>query len=328
MNKTTLENIVKMSLMTADTNVTFAFQGGEPTLCGLDFYRDLITLCSVYNEKKLKINYTIQTNGLKIAEDKNWAEFFADNKFLVGLSVDGTKALHNANRIDAAGNPTFDRTLQAASALKKSGVEFNILTVVNDDIARNITKIYNFYKSQGWYFMQFIPCLKPLGSESAQPLSSPKYGQFLKTLFDLWYADILLQRVSIRQFDNFLAMAMGYEPGQCGMVGVCTVQFVIESDGSVYPCDFYALDDYLIGNINTDKLKDIFESEKAQNFIKSSAVHNEKCKKCKWYFMCRGGCKRYKDADNLYIYCDALYDFFEYSLQKFKRLTSQIYNKR
>lgn len=323
MDTTTLENIVRRVFSVASDEVTFAFQGGEPTLAGIKYYHTLFNLCDVYNTKKVKVSYAIQTNGILVADDEHWAEMFAEHDFLVGISVDGMKDLHDTNRVDINGDGTYKKILQAVAVLRKYKVRFNILTVVNSITARNIAKIYKFYKSQNWRYIQFIECLDPIDEPPFQndnSLTPDRYLQYLKTLFDLWYRDMMNgDYVSIRQFDNYLNMFAGYQAESCGMLGMCTIQYVTEADGSIYPCDFYVLDEYKLGNINEVGFKDIFESGKAQDFIKESCVHSEKCKKCKWYRICRTGCKRYKD-NNEYLYCYALYKFFEYSNERFMKL--------
>ena len=327
MNTETLENIVRRVFDAATGEVTFAFQGGEPTLAGIDYYRKLFGLCDKYNLKKIKVSYAIQTNGTLIADDERWAELFAEHDFLVGISVDGIRDLHDMNRVDANGDGTYKKILQAVSILRRHNVRFNILTVINSVTARNISKIYKYYKSQNWRYMQFIECLDPIdevpfGNENS--LTPERYLQYLKTLFDLWYHDMMAgDYISIRQFDNYLNVFAGYQPESCGMLGMCTIQYVTEADGSVFPCDFYVLDDYKIGNINDTGFKELFESGTAQNFIKESCTHSEKCKKCKWYRVCRTGCKRYKNMGE-YIYCEAIYEFFEYSSEKFFRLIKKI----
>jgi len=327
MDTATLENIVRRVFDAATGEVTFAFQGGEPTLAGIDYYRTLFTLCERYNTKKIKVSYAIQTNGILTAADERWAEMFAEHDFLVGISVDGIRDIHDTNRIDANGNGTYKTVLQAISALRKHNVRFNILTVINAVTAQNITKIYKFYRSQNWRYMQFIECLDPIGQPpfgNSYSLTPERYLRYMKTLFDLWYSDMINgEYISIRQFDNWLNVFAGYQPESCGMLGMCTVQYVTEADGSVYPCDFYVLDAYKLGNINDTGFRELFESDKAQDFIKGSCVHSDKCRKCKWYRICRTGCKRYKNADE-YIYCDVLYEFFEYSHEKFIKLIKKI----
>lgn len=327
MDTATLENIVRRAFEVATSEVTFAFQGGEPTLAGIEFYQKLFALCDIYNRKKLKVSFAIQTNGILIAADERWAEMFGIRDFLVGISVDGIKELHDINRVDINGEGTYKNVLRAVSMLRKHNVRFNILTVVNEITARNIAKIYKYYKNQNWRYIQFIECLDPIDEppfQNKNSLKPERYLQYLKTLFDLWYSDALAgDYISIRQFDNYMNVFAGYRPESCGMFGMCTIQYVIEADGSVYPCDFYVLDDYMLGNINENGFKELFETDKAQSFIKKSCVHSNKCKNCRWYSICKAGCNRYKH-DNEYIYCGALYEFFEYSYDRFLKLIRKI----
>jgi len=227
MNTLTLENIVRRVFEVASDEVTFAFQGGEPTLAGIEYYRKLCDFCDIYNTKKIKISYAIQTNGILIADDEHWAELFTEHDFLVGISVDGLRDLHDMNRVDVKGEGTYKKNSQAISILRKHNVRFNILTVINSVTARNISKIYKYYKSQNWRYMQFIECLDPIdeplfGNENS--LTPERYLQYLKTLFDLWYRDMMNgDYISIRQFDNYLNVFAGYQPESCGMLGMCTI---------------------------------------------------------------------------------------------------------
>lgn len=327
MDTATLENIVRQAFDASPSEITFAFQGGEPTLAGIDYYRKLFNFCDKYNKKKIKISYAIQTNGILVAEDERWAKMFAERDFLVGLSIDGIKEIHDINRIDVNGKGTYKTILQSVAMLRKINVRFNVLTVINEITARNIAKIYRFYKSQNWRYMQFIECLDPIDEppfNNFNSLKPERYLQYLKVLFDLWYKDMISGNyISIRQFDNYLNVYAGYRPESCGMLGICSIQYVIEADGSVFPCDFYVLDDYKLGNINENGFKDLFESPKAQQFIKESCVHLDKCKNCRWYPICRAGCKRYKHFGE-YIYCEAINEFFIYSYNKFVNLAEKI----
>lgn len=222
----------------------FWFSEREPTLVGLDFFKKLVELEKEYNKKGIKVNNTIQTNGILINDE--WSKFLADNNFLVGLSLDGPKNLHDINRVDASNKGTFNKVMKTVNLFNSYGVEYNILFVVNGYTARHAKKIYNFYKKNNFKYLQFIPCLDPLDKEfgqSSYSLTPEKFEKFLITLFDSWYNDIIKNDpVSIRIFDNYANMLRGYPPESCGMNGLCACQFVTESDGSVYPCDFYVLD--------------------------------------------------------------------------------------
>jgi uncharacterized protein len=328
MTAETTEAIIKRATEEATGSVTFAFQGGEPTIAGISYYDRFCEIVKKYNTKNLHVNYAIQTNGI-FSDAGAWAELFRRNNFLVGLSFDGTRQCHDLNRIDASGQGTASRVITCAAVLEKHKVDYNILTVVNSVTARHITKIYAFYKKQDWKYMQFIPCLAPLGDVKSA-LTPEVWLDYNKTLFDLWYSDNKnalenghLPAVSVRHLDDYLRAAAGLRPESCGMLGICTIQNVIEADGGVYPCDFWALDEYKLGNINENSFRELFECECAQKFIKSSCIHDEKCRLCRWYKICMGGCARMKH-NNQYIYCEVNKTFLEYTYERIIELSNLI----
>ncbi len=326
----TLESIVKKGLEYADSICTFAFQGGEPTLSGLDFFNKLIEFEKKYNIKKIPINNAIQTNGMVI-NDK-WAQFFAGNKFLVGISLDGPKDIHDANRIDLADKGSYKRVMQTIDLFKKYGVEYNILTVINSYTARHINKIYGFFKKNNFKYLQFIPCLDPLEEEPGghnYSLTPERYTHFLKTLFDLWYNDVSKDSfISIRHFDNLVGMFMGYAPESCGMLGVCSCQFVIEADGGVYPCDFYVIDEWYLGNINEIGYEELRTSKPGMKFVDVSKHVDHACRECRWQTLCRGGCRRSREPfvngkPVLNYYCESYKEFYEYSAPRLRTLAAK-----
>ncbi len=327
--KTTL-NIIQKSLIDADGGqITFAFQGGEPTLMGLDYYESFIDSVNQYNLKNSKINYAIQTNGIVI--DENWASFFKKNNVLVGLSLDGPKDIHDLNRLDKKGDGTYKSAIAASKVLDEYDVDYNLLIVVTSLVARKIDKVYNFFKSKGYKYLQFIPCIDPIENEKTKySLSTEQYKEFLCKLFDKWYNDIVNGNIiSIRYFDNIMAMFLGMPPESCDMVGKCSIQNVIEADGSLYPCDFYVLDEVKLGNLNTDTLTSVQESSIAKSFVMESIKLNEKCTSCDWLKLCRGGCKRQRilEDDGSYgvnRFCDAYKSFFEYTHIRFESLARTI----
>lgn len=326
-----LEQLVKKALAFADGSCTFAFQGGEPTLAGLDFFRSLPDFVQRYNHKKLEIRYTIQTNGITVNED--WCRFFHDNRFLVGISLDGTKDIHDLMRTDPQGKGSFSRVIKAIGLFNKYKVEYNILCVVTNYVARHIHKVYLEFKKHGFNYLQFIPCLDPLGEETGgyqHSLTTDRYTGFLKILFDLWYEDFIKEKgVSIRYFDNLVGMAMGYPPESCGMSGMCTANYVIEADGGVYPCDFYVTDEWLMGKIHEKDFSDLANSEAAKRFIEMSRHVDPQCRSCQWYRLCRGGCRRDRDAaDGLQLslnrHCAAYREFFSYASDRIALLARNV----
>lgn len=324
MSEETLEVLIKKALEYATVHCSFGFQGGEPTLRGLDFFRRVVRLQKKYNIHHTQVANAIQTNGLLI--DDAWAQFLHDNHFLVGLSLDGTKDVHDRCRMDADGNGTFHRVMRAAQILTAHQVEFNLLTVVTNRTADAITKIYNFYRRCNLLYQQYIPCLDPLGEErgaSPYSLTPEKYGKFLKTLFDLWYRDVMAGRfIYIRYFENLLGMLLGGWPESCGMGGQCMIQNVVEADGSVYPCDFYCLDQWRLGNIHKDSWADMADSETARKFLAEGVSYRNKCRECPYGFLCRGGCRRdrYPLETGGNYFCQAYQDFFAYALPRLQGL--------
>lgn len=330
MSRETLEAVVRKTLQTATDRCLFGFQGGEPTLAGLSFYRELDALVKKYNTRNLEVSYTLQTNGYAV--DDAWARFFAERRYLIGLSLDGPKNIHDRYRVDAAGNGTYDRVMHAAQLLRQYGAQFNILCVVTGLSARNIPNIYNFYKKRGLDFQQYIPCLEPIGEiggGNPYSLSSAQYGAFLRQLFDLWYKDCMDGNYRYnRTFENWVAIARGYRPESCGMVGECLPQLVVEADGTVYPCDFYAMDGYALGNLNVDSFGEIERRRRELKFIEQSRYIDEDCRKCRWLKLCRGGCRRNREpfvdghpAKN--VFCGAYMSFFNYAAERIFKLARE-----
>jgi len=330
----TAVNIIEEAFEAAARSVSFIFQGGEPTLAGLDFFKSFTDTVNRLNKRNIKVFYSIQTNGLDISEDL--AKFFKENSFLAGLSLDGNKETHDFLRVDASGNPTHSRVMKTAKLFDKYKVEYNILTVVTAYTVKHIEKIYGFFKTGGFQYLQFIPCLAPLGSEPftlPHALTPTLYEDFLIRMFKLYYADFMAGNyISIRFFDNLVNIAAGQRSEQCGMLGYCPGQLVIEADGSVFPCDFYCVDNWKLGNINDMSIDEISKTDKMKVFRETSLYEDEKCKSCNVYNFCRGGCRRDRDlsvagtaGEN--IYCGALYNFYTtakpYLAQMVKKLQAQ-----
>ena len=336
----TLDLLVKKAIAETTEQCSFAFQGGEPTLAGLDFYRELIRLQEKYRAEfqkiSLVIHNAIQTNGMLLDDD--WCAFLAQHKFLVGLSLDGDKDIHDLNRIDAQGKGTYTRAMKAAKLLEKHQVEFNILVVVTRQLARRAKHIYHTLVKNGFRYLQFIPCIDDFGKEpgsSPFSLTAERYGDFLKTLFDEWYKDFMAgQYISIRHFDNWIHMLQGQPPETCSMSGRCTCYGVVEADGSVYPCDFYVLDPWKLGTVQENTFEEMLTCQLAEDFLQASWPVASKCQACKYYPICRGGCRRDREPllagegqeASLNIYCDAYLAFFDHALgqmQQIARMTTR-----
>lgn len=318
MSEETIRKVIRKVLFQAEGSVCFAFQGGEPTLRGIEFYRKVLEFEQRFNRNGVQVMNTLQTNGLETNED--WCRFFHDNDFLIGVSLDGTKVLHDRYRHDRGGEPTYERVRETIRMFEKHGVEYNILTVVNRQTAEAIREIYSEYKKNGWRYQQYIACLDPLGEQwggREYSLTPEEYGKFMTGLFDLWYKDWRRERAPyIRQFENYIGILMGYPPEACEQSGVCSVQCVTEADGSVYPCDFYAVDEYRLGNFNDGGIADFFVEETAKRFVQESKKISRVCLECPHYALCRGGCRRSRvreeDTDTYRSYfCEGYRMFFD-----------------
>lgn len=316
MTAQTCENLIRKSLeFGGGGSICFTFQGGEPLLAGKEFYKQFLSLAEKYNTNGSEIIYCLQTNGTLI--DAQWADFFAENNFLIGLSLDGDKDA-NCFRFDNDSKSTFDKVIEAAELLKGRKVEFNVLCVATGYTANNIEDIYSYFKGLNLKYLQFVPCLRPFGdkSESQLFMSAEQYASFLIKLFKL-YADDWAKGnyISIRGFDNYVNLFLGANAEQCGMNGFCSRQFVVEGNGNVYPCDFYCLDEWLLGNINADDFESIASSPRAYEFLRSSVNKLSKCQECQYYYLCRGGgCKRARESQD---YCEAYKKFFKECLPLF-----------
>lgn len=331
MSEATLETLVQKAFRYAEGSVTFAFQGGEPTLVGLGFYKSLLAFEKKY-ANGLPVYNSIQTNGGLI--DDNWAEFFADNGFLVGLSLDGTEELHNRFRLNAYGEGTYRKTVEAAGLFQKHRVQFNILTVVNNDIAKRPTEVYEALRPYG--YLQFIPCIDDFGCGERRFSPEPEaYGAFLTETFRLYKRDFDAGKyVSVRNFDNYVQMLMGARPESCAMTGRCTCYFVIEANGDVYPCDFYVLDPWKLGSILTDSFSALLASPRAREFVSSSVYMHPACRVCRHYALCRGGCRRDREPfdDNarpgLNRYCESYKAFFEACGKDLREIAERVKTKK
>ena len=268
-------------------HVNFAFQGGEPTLAGLEFFRDFVAYAEAANSSNFRLAWSIQTNGLSI--DEEWAAFFAQKHFLVGLSLDASGEFHDQNRLDATGRGTFSRVMRARRALLRAGVPVNVLTVVTRQMASHPRAVFQALQKNAIDYVQLIPCLSPLdGALAPHDLRPKDYASFMKDFFTQWCMSLRAggQRMHVRYFDNLISLARGGECEQCGAAGQCTPQFVVEGDGSIFPCDFYALDEFCLGNVHTHSVEDTLQSEGMRRFAQDFAPRSEMCASCEVFALC------------------------------------------
>ncbi len=322
MKTDTLEIVIRRIFEYASGTVSIIFQGGEPTLAGLDFYRSTIDFISQYNIHHIPCELSIQTNGLLLDED--WCRFFKENHFLVGLSLDGFPALHDSARLDSEGKGTFFRAAKALELLERFNVEYSVLCVVTNRTAQNARKLFQFLRKNGWRHVQFIPCLDPLDGYSRDwSLTEEAYGHFLCELFDCYYEAAYSEKpVDIRFFTNIILMLKGQPPESCGMSGVCVCAPTIEADGSVYPCDFYALDEYRLGSVSDNTIEEMITSDTAINFVNASVYIHADCIDCPYYTLCRGGCRRERLPDGKNRLCKAFRLFYSQKMPQLIKMSA------
>lgn len=325
MTDETLDNLVRRAFVYAEGSVSFAFQGGEPTLIGLGFFEKLMQLQKKYNTRHIQVHNAVQTNGLCLSDEL--MDFFAREHFLVGVSLDGDEENHDLMRLDMNGQPTYRRILENIGRMQEKGVDFNILCVVTEHLALRGKEVMAALKD--FPFLQFIPCLDPLdGTKTGYALTESGYLQFLKDTFDAYEAGFASgDLVSVRNFDNYISMLLGAPPESCAMAGRCGQYYLIESDGSVYPCDFYVLDEWKMGNVNDHSFIRLSKSEVGVRFREDSHPVPDKCRNCRWYFLCRNGCKRERNADGLNKWCSCYSRFLDYSYERMQRIAARVKEK-
>ena len=291
MSTSTAHALIDKALHDGSDSASFGFQGGEPTLAGLDFLSDFVSYARSKAEAR-RIHFSLQTNGYAI--DRKWAALFREHGFLIGLSLDGSKRYHDEYRLDKSGEGTYNRVFNNAKMLQREGVDFNILVTTTRQIARNVDELYDFFKRNGFRYLQFTPCIDPIASQRGSldySLTTETFSSFLIRLFRLYHRDWKRgQYTSIRYFDNLVSMMAGYRPEQCGLFGFCPKNYVFEADGSAYPCDFYVLDGYRLGNIIEDGFDDFDARSSEIGFSEKSAEADAECRSCSCFapFRSRG----------------------------------------
>ncbi len=295
--------------------VSFAWQGGEPTLLGVNFFREVVALQKRFAGEK-QVENAFQTNGVLL--DDEWGQFLAENRFLVGISIDGPRELHDAYRVDKGGEPTFDRVMAGIAVLKKHCVEFNTLTTVHRQNSAFPLRVYRFLKEIGSGYIQFIPIVEraaPAGSTNGLWLAPPPdhddaaaleavvtpwsvrpadYGNFLCTIFDEWVAHDV-GRIFVQQFDAALANWAGERPGICVFSEKCGRALAIEHNGDVYSCDHYVYPAYKLGNVREQSLAALVDSPQQQLFGEAKLASLPRyCRECPVRFACHGECPKHR----------------------------------
>ena len=326
-----LDIMIKSYMSTNQNNIySFGWQGGEPTIMGLNFFKRVVELQQKYGPPGAVVSNGLQTNGTLITEEM--AKFFAEYKFLLGVSLDGPEYLHDYYRKTIGQKPTHHLVLRGIENLKKHNVEFNILILINNKTVKKATEIYQYLKERGFYYHQYIPCVEFDGSGQPLPytISGEAWGNFLCELYDEWYMSGI-KRVSIRLFDSILLYLMKGEYNICHMAQKCNQYFVVEYNGDVYPCDFFVEKRLLLGNVMENDWEELQSSLKYQHFGKKKSIYTI-CKKCEYQEFCNGDCLRCRNDNGEVIkttswLCFGWKMFYKHAIPGFQKMTDHIRNR-
>ena len=336
-----LETLVKEYIAANDVpEVTFNWHGGEPLVLGLDFYRKAMEFEQKYADGKI-VHNTLQTNGTLITQE--WASFFRQHDFLIGISIDGPQDIHDRYRKDKGGAPTFDRVMRGLSILYRTGVEYNTMSTINKASEGRGLEVYQFLKSLGTRYMQFMPVVEhvkyPLTAagkpdKGARPhivnpseagavispwsVGSLAFGRFMCDIFDYWVRNDV-GRWFVNLFDATLAGWCGERPGTCAYAETCGDNTVVEHNGDLYPCDHFVYPEYLLGNIYEKGLREMMTSDRQVRFgIEKRNSLPYRCVRCKYYFACHGECPKHRfnrtesGETGLNALCDGYFMFYSH----------------
>jgi len=336
-----VRGMIEAAVRIGQREVQFAWQGGEPTMTGLDFFRRVLALQARYRPAGLRVTNAFQTNGTLL--DDEWAGFLAANRFLVGISIDGPRGIHDRYRRDRAGRPTFDAAMAGLGALRRAGAEFNILCTVHRANAGKGKEIYRFLRTLGTQHLQFIPIVErraPAGGLAPAPqldddpaslvtewsVAPRAYGKFLCEVFDLWFRQDV-GRVFVQFFENQVGMWRGFPASLCVFSETCGNALALEHNGDVYPCDHFVYPEFRLGNIMEQDIAGIAGSAAAARFGADKRDRlTARCRRCEYRFACNGGCPKHRfapsregEAGHNY-FCESNMMFFRHAAGRLRAL--------
>jgi uncharacterized protein len=310
-----------------EVSYTFSWQGGEPALLGLPFWKKVVNLQMQHAPRGAIVCNAFQTNGTLITDEL--AAFLADYKFLFGVSLDGPAQLHDHYRTLRDGQPTHALVAKGIERLKKHGALFNILALVNDRTVKGPQALYGYLKNRGFLHQQYVPCVEfdEAGRLRPYAVTGREWGAFLCEIFDRWLAEDV-GRVSIRLFDSILEYLASGKRNACAMGTDCRQYFVVEYDGSVYPCDFFVRDDLKLGNVREGSWKDFLESPIYRRFGLEKANWCDACRACSYLPLCHGDCQKFRavtgGAGAKSVLCEGWQAFYAHALPGLQQLAERI----
>lgn len=320
MSSETLENVVREYLSCPMECHTFGWQGGEPTLMGVEFFREAIRLQKKYACGN--IANSLQTNGTLLNDE--WGKFLHDNHFLVGVSIDGPPGLHNRFRLRTDGGGSHAEVVRGIEVLKRHKVAFNALTLVSASNQAHPVEIYQYLKGLGISFHQYIECVEFDGGGKRRPfaLAPGKWGEFLCRIFDAWYPHDT-RNISIRLFDSILSRLITGIPTICPMGGNCCNYLVVEHNGDVYPCDFHVRPELRVGNIRDTGFGKLRTSPWYREWGKIKEPHSTKCSECRFLPLCMGDCPKNRQA-GMSTLCEDWRLFYSHTIERFEKLAADL----
>lgn len=329
----TLEAVIRSYLQTVQPQYAFAWQGGEPTLMGPDFFRRITDLQVRHARPGSSIANHLQTNAVLVDDDL--AAHLARYRFLVGVSLDGPARVHDRYRRFAGGNGSHAQVIRGIATLRRHRVETNVLTLVTMGNANKGREVFDYLSDQGFRYHQYIPCVEfdPRGRRRPYALTPEAWGDFLCTIFDRWLA-CGPQRVSVRYFEALLFKLVTGDDNLCHLGRRCNHYFLVEHNGDVYPCDFFAEPGLKLGNAATDSWQTLLDSPKFRGFAAGKSVWNAQCDRCGHLDLCSADCLKHRltfgirSSRQKSWLCEGYRMFFDHALPKLRELAGQIRHQR
>jgi uncharacterized protein len=326
MNEATLEKLVQWYMATVQPAYVFGWQGGEPALMGHEFFRTAIRLQRKYSRPGAAVSNGIQTNATLV--DDRLAACLAEYRFLAGVSLDGPQELHDHYRLTTDGQGSYRAAMKGIRALRRNGVEFNILVLVNAANVGRPREIYRFLKSEGFNYHQYIPCVEFDARDRLLPFSvtGRQWGSFLTEIFDEWYPGDT-RSVSIRHFDSILEYLLNGRYNVCSMGGRCATYVVVEHNGDLYPCDFFVEPGRKVGSLHDIDFSKLRANGLFRSFASRKSRWNEACGRCGFLQLCSGDCLKHRPRglerpENISVLCPGWKHFFSRTLDSFTELAA------
>jgi len=330
MSEKVLEKLVQDYMRLDFAVAGFAWQGGEPTLMGVDFFKRAVELQKKYGRTSQQVSNTMQTNAVLL--DEKWCRFLHENKFLLGISIDGPEEFHNVYRVDHSGAGTFERVMRGINRCKEYDVPFSTLILLNNRNVEHPERLFDFVVENELTYLQFIPCIEtdPDTGEVAEfSITARQYGDFLCRLFDLWY-EYGADKLNIRDFDSLVTYYVMGHHTICTFSKQCAGFVVIEHTGDAFCCEFFVEPKWRLGNILDTPLEKLAADSKKRAFARDKQRLCSQCLLCRYLDVCRGGCVKDRvrvgggRAERPSYFCEGYKQFFDYTIPRFMEIAARV----